>query len=113
MKEHGYETVDGFTVGDTTLEGEGEYEGHEYKVWYKNEHILSYRDGEVDVTVPDLICIIDAEGVPVTNPFYEKGQRLTIFALPAPKEWTTERGLEVFGPKSFGFDIEYVPFNKK
>lgn len=72
VKEHGYETVDGFTVGDTTLEGEGEYEGHEYKVWYKNEHILSYRDGEVDVTVPDLICIIDAEGVPVTNPSTKK-----------------------------------------
>ncbi len=113
VKEHTYDTVDGFTVGNTTLDGEGEYEGHEYKVWYKNEHILSYRDGEVDVTVPDLICIIDSKGVPVTNPFYEKGQRLTIFALPAPKEWTTERGLEVFGPKSFGFDIEYVPFNEK
>ena len=113
VKDFGYDTVDGFTVGDAILDGEGEYEGHEYKVWFKNEHILSYRDGKIDVTVPDLICVIDAEGVPVTNPFYEKGQRLTIFALPAPKEWTTERGLEVFGPKSFGFDIEYVPFTEK
>lgn len=113
VKDYSWETLDGFTVGDVTMDGEGEFEGHEYKVWYKNEHILSYRDGEVDVTVPDLICIIDSEGVPVTNPYYEKGQRLTIFALPAPKEWTTKRGLEVFGPRSFGFDIDYVPFTEK
>lgn len=113
VKDFKWDTIDGFTIGDVTLDGEGEYEGHEYKVWFKNEHILSYKDGEVDVTVPDLICVIDANGVPVTNPVYEKGQRLTIFALPAPKEWTTERGLEVFGPKSFGFDIEYVPFTEK
>ena len=113
VKDYKWETLDGFTVGDVTLDGEGEFAGQEYKVWYKNEHILSYRNGEVDVTVPDLICVIDAAGVPVTNPYYEKGQKLTIFALPAPKEWTTKRGLEVFGPRSFGFDIDYVPFTEK
>ena len=82
-------------------------------VWFKNEHIISYRDGEVDVTVPDLICVLDTDGVPVTNPFYEKGQGLVVFALPAPEQWTTQKGLEVFGPKSFGFDMEYVPFTEK
>lgn len=57
--------------------------------------------------------IIDADGVPVTNPFYEKGQRLVIFALPAPVEWTTARGLEVFGPESFGFEMKYTPFGER
>ncbi|MBQ9015274.1 MAG: DUF917 domain-containing protein [Firmicutes bacterium] len=113
VKEHGYDTIDGFTIGEVTVTGKDDFENHEYKVWFKNEHIISYLDGKVDVTVPDLICIIDDEGVPVTNPFYEKGQGLNIIALPAPELWKTEKGLEVFGPKSFGFDIDYVPFNEK
>ena len=104
-----WDTVDGFTVGDVTLNGKDGFEGHTYKIWFKNEHIVSYRDGLVDVTVPDLICVIDKEGRPVTNPFYEKGMDLVVFALPAPKEWTTDRGLAVFGPRSFGFDFDYIP----
>lgn len=113
VKDFTWDTVDGFTVGDVTLDGEGEYTDHEYKVWFKNEHLISYKDGEVDVMVPDLICVLDADGVPVTNPFYEKGQRLVIFALPAPVEWTTARGLEVFGPESFGFEMKYTPFGER
>ena len=30
--------------------------------------------------------------------------------LPAAKEWTTPRGLEVFGPRSFGHDVDYLPY---
>ena len=30
--------------------------------------------------------------------------------LPAPAAWTTQRGLEVFGPRSFGYDVDYTPF---
>lgn len=33
--------------------------------------------------------------------------------LPAPKEWRTEKGLQVFGPKHFGYDIEYLPIVEK
>ena len=33
-----------------------------------------------------------------------------VIALPAPKEWTTPRGLEVFGPRSFGHDVDYRPY---
>ncbi|MDO4556171.1 MAG: DUF917 domain-containing protein [Lachnospiraceae bacterium] len=113
VKEYSWDTIDGFTVGDVIITGKGKFSGHEYKVWFKNEHLISYLDGRVDVTVPDLICVIDDKGVPVTNPYYEKDQELVIFALPAPKEWTTKRALEVFGPRSFGFDMDYVPFREK
>ncbi len=46
---------------------------------------------------------------PITNPYYEKGQAIDVFALPAPKEWRTERGLSVLGPKAFGLDVDYRP----
>ena len=114
VKEWKVEETGGFIFGDTVLTGTGEYEGHEYKVWYKNEHLVSYLDGKVDICAPDLICVIDNNtGMPVTNPNYENGMDLSVFVLPAPEIWKTERGLEVFGPRSFGFDFDYVPFNER
>lgn len=107
------EETGGFIYGDTSLAGTGEFEGHSYKVWYKNEHLVSYLDGKVDVCAPDLICVVDKDGTPVTNPHYENGMELTVFVLPAPEIWKSERGLEVFGPHSFGFDFDYVPFNER
>lgn len=107
------EETGGFIIGETELAGLGEYEGETYKVWYKNENIVSYRNGRVDVSVPDLICMLHADGTPFTNPNYEDGMELVVFALPSPEIWKTPRGLEVFGPRSFGFDFDYVPFDER
>jgi DUF917 family protein len=112
VTDFSWDTIDGFTIGEVQLEGTGDDLNHTYRIWFKNEHIISYRDGAVDVTVPDLICVVGGNGVPVTNPYYEKSRELVVFALPAPQEWTTEKGLAVFGPKSFGFDVEYRPFER-
>jgi len=105
---------DGFTFGNTYIDGEGDYANSTYRIWFKNENIVAWRDDEIDVTVPDLICVFNADrGEPVINPHYETGMRVSVIGLPAPKEWRTERGLEVFGPKHFGYDIEYVPIEEK
>lgn len=114
VEDFDYKTEDGFTIGVVTIKGTGEYENSTYKTWFKNEHIFSWLNDEIDVTVPDLICMIDEDTKePVTNPNYKIGMNVAVFALPAPKEWTTERGLEVFGPKSFGKDYEFVSIEKK
>ena len=110
VSDFSWNSVDGFTVGEALLEGIRGFQKHSYRIWFKNEHIVSYMDDAVDVMVPDLICVIDKDGVPVTNPFYEKGMELNVFALPAPGEWISKKGLEVFGPRSFGFDFDYTPF---
>ena len=44
------------------------------------------------------------------NPFAKVGCPVSIVVLPAAKEWTTPRGLEVFGPRSFGHDVDYLPY---
>lgn len=114
VKDFGWDTIDGFTVGETFLEGTGDYAGSNYKIWYKNEHIIAWRDGEVDVTVPDLICMVcEDTKEPVTNPNYQAAMNVSVFALPAPAEWRTEKGLQCFGPKHFGYNIEYLPVEKK
>lgn len=112
VTEFPWETRDGFNYGEIHLKGEEDFAGDTYKIWLKNENIISYRNGEIDVTAPDLICMIDENGDPITTPGFEIGQKMTIIALPAPKAWTTPEGLACFGPKHFGFDIEYKPFER-
>ena len=111
VKQSGYETKGGYTFGDTVIEGTGSFEGHTLRIWYQNENIISWLDGEYYVTVPDLICVFNLnEAMPQLNPYSAVGDRVSVIALPAPMEWRTTRGLEVFGPRSFGHDVEYSPF---
>lgn len=106
-----FETRDGYTFGNTKIEGTGEYEGKNLKIWYQNENIISWLDGEYFVTVPDLICLFNLdEKMPQINPYSKIGDNVAVTALPSPKEWTTKRGIEVFGPKSFGHNVEYKPY---
>lgn len=106
------ETREGFNFGEIHLTGDGDYAGEVYKIWLKNENIVSYRNGLVDVTAPDLICMIGEDGNPLTTPNFNISDKMTIIALPSPEIWTTPEGLDCFGPKHFGFDIEYTPFKK-
>ena len=111
VTESSYETRDGYTFGDTVLKGEGTYAGHTLHIWYQNENIISWLDGNPYVTVPDLICFFNLdEAFPQLNPYAKAGEHAAIIALPAPAEWKTPLGLEIFGPKSFGYDIDYKPF---
>ena len=106
-----YETRDGYTFGEIELEGEDDFEGHSLRIWYQNENIISWLDNEPYVTVPDLICVFNlAEAMPQLNPDAEVGEHAAVIALPAPAVWTTPRGMEVFGPRSFGFEVDYKPF---
>ena len=111
VTESSYETTDGYTIGNTEIKGTGDYEGHTLKIWYQNENIISWLDNKYYVTVPDLICVFDLDNaMPQLNPLTRVGEQVKVIALPAPMEWRTKRGLEVFGPKSFGHEVEYVPF---
>ena len=114
VTESSFETRDGYTFGHTVLDGSDSWAGHSLRIWYQNENIISWLDGEPYVTVPDLICFLNLdEAMPQLNPYAVVGEHAAILALPAPKEWTTPRGLEVFGPRSFGYELDYRPFCEK
>jgi DUF917 family protein len=111
VQSNEWETRDGYTLGTMLIQGTENNAGSELKIWYQNENIISWLDGKYYVTVPDLICVMNEDACqPQLNPYAEAGTNVTVFALPAPKEWTVPRGLEVFGPGSFGYDVEYSPF---
>jgi DUF917 family protein len=105
-----FRTEDGFTLGEVMLKGTGKFSNDQYHITVKNENMVARLNDEVHVTIPDLICCIDIEkGTPITNPNYENGMQVSVIILPAPKEFTTEKGLSVFGPAYAGVDVEYQP----
>ncbi|TAQ83538.1 hypothetical protein B7494_g8138 [Chlorociboria aeruginascens] len=119
----------GFTRGSVLLEqlpstslpsdleanSELEREKPELLVAFENENLsaiekVTGRKDEVLAVCPDLITFLDmANGAPVGIADYKYGLRVNVIALRAPPMWTTERGLEMGGPKAFGLDIEYKP----
>ncbi len=113
VSKAGWKIEEGFTIGELEISGTGDYSSHNYRIWYKNEHIVSWFDGKPDVTVPDLICILDPKtGEAITNPNCKQGMDVAVIGYPAPEIWRTQRGLEVFGPGHFGYDITYRPLEQ-
>ncbi|MBF6060011.1 DUF917 domain-containing protein [Nocardia terpenica] len=77
---------------------------------FQNEHLLARVDGRVRVVVPDLITVLNAETAePITTEALRFGQRVTIYAISAPPIMRTPAALAVFGPRAFGFDLDFEP----
>ena len=107
---YNFETKDGFTLGQVCLSGTTTYKDQELVIDVKNENMLARLNANIFATIPDLICCIDSEsGEPITNPNYSDGMAVTVIILPAPKEFTTTKGLSVFGPAYIGLELEYRP----
>lgn len=98
-----------YTVGEFEIDGTGNFTGHKYRVWFKNENIVSWIDGKADVSAPDLICVVEREsGNPITNPHQKAGTKVAVLGFRASDEWRKQKALEIFTPQAFGFDIPYT-----
>lgn len=103
-------TVDGFDRGEARLEGIDGDDGRELVLHFQNEHLLALVDGELAVSVPDLICVVDAEyATAVTAETIRYGNRLTVFSSPAHPMWHTPEGLALVAPRAFGYDFDPAP----
>ncbi|NHJ47421.1 MAG: DUF917 domain-containing protein [Asgard group archaeon] len=96
----------GFVVGHilTTDDQENDFEIH-----FKNEYIITMFNGKPHITTPDLICVVDAETgeglTPWADDFTINRSVVVIGAKNAPI-WYTDKGLEIFGPRHFGWDFD-------
>lgn len=100
----------GFVHGEVSLEGFGAHEGEGGSIHLQNEYLIFRREGRIEVIVPDLIVLLDADnGTAFSTDMLRYGQRVTVLVLPAHPLLRTPGALEVIGPKGFGFeDIEYA-----
>lgn len=101
-------TVGGFARGTARFEGVEEWKEHELKLDFQNEFLMAERDGEILVTTPDLITVLEAEsGLPVTADALRYGLRLVTLALPSNPQWQNPAGIALVGPRYFGYDVDY------
>ncbi|MEV0620158.1 DUF917 domain-containing protein [Nonomuraea sp. NPDC050404] len=104
-------TEGGFTRGSVTVEGVGADRGRLTRVEIQNENLVIIEDGLVVASVPDLITIVDSEtGEAISTELLRFGQRVSVLAWACDPLWRTERGLEIAGPRAFGYELDYVPF---
>ena len=112
-REFGSETSKGFTLGQVALEGIDEYKGQTASLDFQNEWLNLRVDGEVLCLPPDLIAILDSEtGEPIRTDIMKYGYRGTIVLIPAHERMRTPKGIEMFGPRHFGYDLDYVPVER-
>lgn len=106
----------GFDWEDAELTGVNQYAGHVYKVFVKNENILAWLDGKPDVLPPDLIYNLDPKtGDAISSGRlggYPLGMEMVIVGRAANPMWRTPKGIELSGPRHFGFDLDYVPIEE-
>ena len=103
-----------FGIGTHTLKGVGRHEGHEFRIWYKNEYHVSWLDGKPLVTSPDSMVMVDLDTCePALSFDFSVGDRVAVVGSMAWEGFRSQEGLEVFGPRHFGFDIDYVPIEER
>lgn len=110
QREFGGELQKGFTLGTLVMEGINEDAGKVATLDFQNEWLNIKIDDQIECTTPDLIIIVDtATGDPIRTDNVKYGYRGTVILLAAQDRMRTEKGIESFGPRYFGYDIDYVP----
>jgi hypothetical protein len=102
----------GFMWGNISISGNEGFRKEVLKIWFKNEYMITWLNERPYVTCPDTICVVDAktgEGLSVWGQEFGKNREVVVFGRRAYKIWRTKRGIELFSPRHFGFDIGYRP----
>lgn len=126
VKGHSHGTVHIAALGegeqdeeDSTSKTKALASGGILKIPFKNENILAEHTAEdgttrTIATVPDLIAILDnGSGRALGVPEFKYGYRVTVIGITCSPRWTeVPAGLDIGGPKAFGYDIPYRALGK-
>jgi DUF917 family protein len=108
------ETAGGFVRGTVVIEGLDTLAGSRCEVTFQNENLVAIADESVLASVPDLITLLEEESAhPVTTERLRFGMRVYVLALPCAPLWRGGIGLAKAGPRCFGLDLDYVPFEQR
>jgi len=106
----------GFNWVEAEFRGVDEFDGHTYRIYVKNENIVGWLDGKLDAVSPDYIYNLVPEtgesniGVGIGG--YAVGEEIVIVGVAAPPQWRSDKGVELMGPRHFGFDFDFVPIEE-
>ena len=75
-------TSEGWLRGTLQIDGLDAHAGHVFQLEFQNEYAIGREDGEVRVTVPDLICVLDSvSGEAIGTETVRYGQRVTVVGV--------------------------------
>jgi len=107
-------TTSGFVRGSVVVEGLGDEAGRLLRLELQNENLVALERGRVLASVPDLISVLDSETADaIVTERIAYGQRVTVIAFPCDPVWRTARGIEVAGPRAFGYEFDYLPVEER
>lgn len=106
-------TETGFARGTMMLDGIGDFDGRTLTIDFQNEFLIAREGDRALATTPDLITILDAEtGHAITTESLKYGFRVVVLGMPCDYRWRTPGGIELAGPRYFGYDVDYVPIEE-
>lgn len=105
------QTAGGFARGQAQLEGANRYAGQTMSIAFQNEYLLASVGGAVRVTPPNLIGVFDSRSsMPIAVESLRYGFHTLVLAFPCAAQWRSPAGLRLVGPRAFGYEVEYIPF---
>lgn len=107
-------TTGGFARGKALLKGVDADAGKNFSVEFQNEFLIAREeDGAALATTPDLICALDADGgLPITTEQLRYGLAISFIGLPSDAQWRTKAGIDLVGPRYFGYEQDFVPLEE-
>ena len=103
----------GFVRGRVEVGGLGEHRGRTVVLEIQNENLVALDGDRVLASVPDIITVLDSESAEaIHTERLRYGQRVAVVAFPCDPIWRSARGLALAGPRSFGYDFDYVPIEE-
>lgn len=103
----------GFTRGECQITGLGEQSNESLVIEFQNENLVARSGDKIIAMVPDLICLVDSDtGAPVTTEALKYGQRLTVIAANVPPIMRSDKALDIWGPRAFGYDFDFTPIEQ-
>lgn len=77
---------------------------------FQNEYLIARDKNKVLGTTPDILMLLEQEtGTPLSCEVIRYGLKVHLIGIPAPKVWTSKKGLGIVGPRAFGYEIDYRP----
>lgn len=97
------------TTGTVVVE-HAEQSDRALRIEMQNEYLVALEDGRIKACVPDLICVLEQEtGRCLTAERVRYGLWVEVLAIPCDAKWRSAAGLDLLGPRAFGYDMDYVP----